>query len=403
MQNTHAQCGCRACERAREWARVHAEQAMPDLAVALARAERLFKVEVDVARARLAEVERERDDARAGAEEAFRVQLAGTARERDEVRARLAEVERERDAARADLYETREDLRPLRTQVPELRDQLAGTARERDEARARLADVEAARDALDLRLTGEILDLHEKLHNLQGRLAGAGEAIRQDRAALARARRLFDVELDAVRARLAAVERERDQALAVRANQEATICDLGKALASAIDQRDCTEVAAFRELLAKVERERDRHLATLETIARERMLCVVCLKATGTQRQATIWASAGGPGFPVCAQCWGNTNPEAPRGRPARVGDVIVNRRSGAAERIVRLDMGPLDAIDAYTMAPDFEGDPLAGTPEEVEERLGPPIRGARWWDAWQHADGAPISAVDLHAAPTSG
>jgi len=82
---------------------------------------------------------------------------------------------------------------------------------------------------------------------------------------------------------------------------------------------------------------------------------------------------------------------------------VIVNRRSGAAERIVRLDMGPLDAIDAYTMAPDFEGDPLAGTPEEVEERLGPPIRGARWWDAWQHADGAPISAVDLHAAPTSG
>lgn len=373
MQNTHAQCGCRACERAREWARVHAEQAMPDLAVALARAERLFKVEVDVARARLAEVERERDDARAGAEEAFRVQLAGTARERDEVRARLAEVERERDAARADLYETREDLRPLRTQVPELRDQLAGTARERDEARARLADVEAARDALDLRLTGEILDLHEKLHNLQGRLAGAGEAIRQDRAAL-----------DAVRACCDELAEERDGAREARDDQ-----------AQVLRQEMRLRTAA--------ELDRDRHLATLETIARERMLCVVCLKATGTQRQATIWASAGGPGFPVCAQCWGNTNPEAPRGRPARVGDVIVNRRSGAAERIVRLDMGPLDAIDAYTMAPDFEGDPLAGTPEEVEERLGPPIRGARWWDAWQHADGAPISAVDLHAAPTSG
>lgn len=65
--------------------------------------------------------------------------------------------------------------------------------------------------------------------------------------------------------------------------------------------------------------------------------------------------------------------------------------------------MGPRDVIDAYTVPPDFEGDPLAGTPEEVAERLGPPIRGDRWWDAWKHEDGAVISGVDLHPAPSSG
>lgn len=167
--------------------------------------------------------------------------------------------------------------------------------------------------------------------------------------ALGRAQRLYQAEMDDARARVEAAERERDAARAqlaeVERERDGARADLYETREDLRRPGWMSAAQVLRQemrLRAAAELDRDRHLATLETLARERMLCSVCLRATGERRNATIWASAGGPhGFPVCLQCFDG------QGKPAQ--------QPPASSRNV------------------------------------------------EHEDGAAISSVDLHADPTSG
>jgi hypothetical protein len=117
--------------------------------------------------------------------------------------------------------------------------------RERDEALARLASAERALSALRLACSREADELGEALARaIDERDEVLGKLVEAERYSAKVAAELVDqnfaieCERDEAIVKLVKVERERDDALAVRTSQEAWIDSLGEALASAIDERD---------------------------------------------------------------------------------------------------------------------------------------------------------------------